>query len=261
MSILKQVQFKNGRCRFYFLGIKIFSYRKKKQIRKNEWMCARVCRLHASVFPQFKNINQGKDVVIVATGPSLNRFNPIPNAVYIGVNKAFKYDGIKLDYLFMQDYTGMQDYIEDNLTYPNKKLVRFYGICPPAWENAVIPESIAIRHKALRYYVHAKQSIYDENPPNFFAYDLSSEILQGEKSVVFPALQFALWTNPKRIYLVGCDCSSMGYFFGQKSATDFAELYETYQKMKDFIKMYYPETEIISVNPVGLKGLFKDWEQ
>ncbi len=28
--------------------------------------------------------------------------------------------------------------------------------------------------------------------------------------------------------------------------------------MKGFAKTYYPETEIISVNPVGLKGLFHD---
>ena len=29
-------------------------------------------------------------------------------------------------------------------------------------------------------------------------------------------------------------------------------------KLKKFAKTYYPDTEIISVNPVGLKGIFKD---
>ena len=28
-----------------------------------------------------------------------------------------------------------------------------------------------------------------------------------------------------------------------------------------FLAQYYPSTEIISVNPVGLKGIFKDWVQ
>ena len=28
--------------------------------------------------------------------------------------------------------------------------------------------------------------------------------------------------------------------------------------MKKFAEVYYPETEIISVNPIGLKGLFRD---
>lgn len=31
-----------------------------------------------------------------------------------------------------------------------------------------------------------------------------------------------------------------------------------YARMKMFAKQYYPDTEIFSVNPVGLKGLFKD---
>ena len=29
-----------------------------------------------------------------------------------------------------------------------------------------------------------------------------------------------------------------------------------YEKMKEFIERFYPETEVISINPVGLKGLF-----
>ena len=28
--------------------------------------------------------------------------------------------------------------------------------------------------------------------------------------------------------------------------------------MKEFAETYYPDTEIISINPVGLKGVFKD---
>ncbi len=35
-------------------------------------------------------------------------------------------------------------------------------------------------------------------------------------------------------------------------------LKEKYQEMKRFAQIHYPETEIISINPVGLKGMFKD---
>ena len=31
-----------------------------------------------------------------------------------------------------------------------------------------------------------------------------------------------------------------------------------YKKFKEFIDIYYPDVEVISVNPVGLKGLFRD---
>jgi len=29
-------------------------------------------------------------------------------------------------------------------------------------------------------------------------------------------------------------------------------------QLKEFVELYYPETEIISINPIGLKGLFRD---
>ena len=31
--------------------------------------------------------------------------------------------------------------------------------------------------------------------------------------------------------------------------------------MKEFIEKFYPDVEIVSVNPVGLKGWFKDISQ
>ena len=75
------------------------------------------------------------------------------------------------------------------------------------------------------------------------------------------ALHFALYTNPKAIYLVGCDCNLTGYFDGtaQKTASNNIDFWMIgYKKMKEFAAHFYPETEIISINPVGLKGLFRD---
>ena len=51
---------------------------------------------HGRIFPQFKNINNGKDVVIVATGPTLAKYKSIKDAVHIGVNRAYQFDKIKL---------------------------------------------------------------------------------------------------------------------------------------------------------------------
>ena len=31
-----------------------------------------------------------------------------------------------------------------------------------------------------------------------------------------------------------------------------------YARIKMFARLYYPDTEIISINPVGLRGLFRD---
>lgn len=72
----------------------------------------KVQNLHKDTFGAFKNKFADKNVVLLATGPSLTDFIPIKDAIYVGVNGAFKYDKIKLDYLFMEDFSGLT-YIEE----------------------------------------------------------------------------------------------------------------------------------------------------
>ena len=90
-------------------------------------------------------------------------------------------------------------------------------------------------------------------------------------------MQFILYTNPSKIYLVGIDCSSAGHFNQKQDTTEehakrmkdrgedlfqWADLTQRFwYELKEFACQYYPGTEIISVNPVGLRGLFKDLDQ
>ena len=87
---------------------------------------------------------------------------------------------------------------------------------------------------------------------------LSTDLIADWAGTVFSAMQFIFYTNPKRIFLIGCDCSN-GHAFKTPEAFD---LYNTQKqgwlKVKEFRDNYYPNTEIISVNPVGLKGVFRD---
>ncbi len=221
--------------------------------------------LHAETFKGCKNLYAGKDVCLIATGPTLNFFEPVENAVYVGVNKAFRYDKVTLDYLWMQDYAAVAPYIEESLNYRNPDVKRYYGIMPyglvPDW---IIPESVAARHKAKRYYSRVRWPDKGREvliKKDEFAFDITAEPLTCSGSIVFPAMQFILYTNPKRVYLVGCDSKYTGYF--DKTAQtagdpNFSAVLTGWKLMKGFAKTYYPETEIISVNPVGLKGLFYD---
>ena len=59
-----------------------------------------VANVHLKVFPQFRNINMGKDVVILATGSSMKKYKPIENAIHIGVNQAVLQNIVDLDYYF-----------------------------------------------------------------------------------------------------------------------------------------------------------------
>ncbi|MCL2748944.1 MAG: hypothetical protein FWE50_02610 [Alphaproteobacteria bacterium] len=52
-----------------------------------------------AIFSQFRNHHKGQDIILIATGPSLDKFTPMKDAVYIGVNGAVKYNKVKFDYL------------------------------------------------------------------------------------------------------------------------------------------------------------------
>lgn len=182
-----------------------------------------------------------------------------PLAIHIGVNRAFQLNKVDFDYYFLQDYSGKTpEYIEELNNYRKNECVKFYGLTMEyKYEpERTVPESHAIKANALRYRT-------DRDFSNFncqFAYDISTQPLGCFETIVFPALQFALWTYPRRIYLVGCDCSLSGYAYDTKYKNYLKpdNLISAYKKFKQFAHKYYPDVEIISINPVGLKGIFKD---
>lgn len=223
-----------------------------------------VSEVHKATFAKYKNIYLGKEVAIIGTGPSLNKYKFLPNAVInIGLNSAICNTNLKLDYLFVQDYSGLKkclSYIEKS-----EKVIKFYGCIPyhfyglkeSSLKDSIIPESIINKHFANKYFVYCK---YPYCPISFNP-NIDYTWLADGGSVAFSAIQFALYTNPKRIYLIGCDCSN-GYYNTANEKTKIDKKYlNSWKELKKFADTYYPDTEIISVNPVGLRGLFTDLEQ
>ena len=229
--------------------------------------------LHQKTFLPFKGCHTGREIVVVATGPTLNKYVPLDNVINIGVNAAFLRAEIIFDYLFAMDYYSVKPFISQMNEYRKGKCVKFYGLdcehVPQDKWQCVIPESDAIIAGALRYRADAAPI---EGMKMQFAYDLSSMPLGDCYSTVFSAMQFALWTNPKRVYLVGCDTADTGHFNSGKKVEEmrkdrpivsnpYQKILESWHLFKLFTQRYYPETEIVSVNPVGLKGLFTDFYQ
>ena len=62
-----------------------------------------ICAMNYETFNPFRNRFRGKKVVIVATGPSLNNYKPIPHAIHIGVNFAWRNENLSLNYLVTND--------------------------------------------------------------------------------------------------------------------------------------------------------------
>lgn len=233
--------------------------------------------LHPKTFGYFKNRYKGKKLVIVATGPTVKDYIPIEDAIHIGINRALLLDKVKFDFLVCSDYRGIESISKEFVQYKEDTCIKFLdrsiGI-----KEAKFPEGFPDSIKHLRSYVRI-------GSPAIKNVKINKEIdklpLWYGMSGAVHAMQIALWTNPKQIYLVGCDCSvgvkyeKPQYFVeikrdstanrkdeNRKFALDYGDYEEmlifAWTKMKDFANEHYPETEIISINPVGLKGLFKD---
>ena len=228
---------------------------------------ASVSALHSKVFPKYKNCLNDREAVIVASGPTVNFYDPslLKEATYVAVNGSFHQDKIDFDWLFLQDYSGLKQSVSEIPSAENlKKAKKFYGIMKPVPDKMLIPEQYAIRDGAERYIAHSV--CYDNGkllPYIDWGLDLSAEPFMCHGTIALIALQFLLYANAKKIYLVGCDCSTSGHFSKnmekQVTADDEISVWQIgYKKFKRFAEIHYPDTEIISVNPIGLTGLFHD---
>ena len=219
--------------------------------------------LHQKTFSRFKNIHQGQGIVLVATGTTARDYKRIDGAVHIGVNRSFQIENINLHYLFIQDGGHSKSFIKEANQYKPESCTKFYGLSEWAHRHT-LAESDAIEANALRYRIDTEHGRY----PFRFSHLIDSEPLGAFGSVAFSAIQFALWTNPQTIYLVGCDCSE-GYWDDRRPTdsnyrlprSDATHLIPYWQHLKEFAQLYYPETIILSINPVGLKGLFEEYVQ
>ena len=214
---------------------------------------ADIANTHHKTFPQFKNSNLGKSIAIFGAGPTLNFAPKINKSKIIACNRSYEYFiNKKCDYFFGQDYHGIKSFYDKaikNCTYA------FIGRSVDMYAANAAPDQYRDLENVYSYYYHTwfyntikiKSSI--ENFP-----------LADFYTVVHPALHFALYTKPDIIYLVGCDTSTSGY--ANKNILQFkihiTEITKGYQILKEFRDLEYPETRIISVNPVGLRNIFED---
>lgn len=243
-----------------------------------------VAETHQQTFGMYKDANKGKIVVICAPGPSLNCYQYNDAYVHIGLNSVLFNDEIKVDYYFNQhipsevDFYGSGCDVHPGLRkkylehFSKLKCVKFIGqkigsdwiISPPFGEIS--------NSNYKPYYIS------DIKTTHRFCADIRYNFLYGARSIIFPALQFALFTNPEKILIVGSDgydASEKNYFqnemdhemrerMGEKvdirnellSINE--QMEEIYKEFRKFAMLSYPNTEIIMVNPVHYKGIFKE---
>lgn len=243
-----------------FQKVFIFSYsmlaKLYTSLQERLWGAAYACYAneirdtHKATFSEFRACHRGRTVAIAASGPTLNYYTQIPGIPHIGLNASFLRSGLKLDYYFLYHYVP-----EWRDALKQQKFVKFFAY-PNIFDGAEIPDDFFEETGARRFFLDmAGADIHG----NIEYYPL---MMYG--SIVFPAIHFALYTRPQRLLLVGCDCSVANHFDGTPVIKHDSEpcwgsiWIDGYREVKKFVEHHYPDTEIISINPVGLKGIFRD---
>ena len=196
---------------------------------------------------KYKGINQGKNVYIFGGGPSVNKFSHIkkPSDIYIGINRAFKDARLEFDYLFVQDQfpEGFDDFLKYRDQYCKKFL-------------AIIPSNEIFRIKEYKIKGEYERYVLSSRRMKDVPVDISLEPFADLCGTVFSALQFAVYTNPDKIYLVGIDCSSGNVY--NNNHDDYRYQFKSWDIMKQALKNMEAYEKVTSINPVGLKGYFRD---
>lgn len=208
---------------------------------------------HPAVFRKYKNCLLGKDLVFIAAGPTLDKYTPLPGAVHMGVNRTYQ-NRVPLDYHVALGFQYVPD--EDLLNYRAGQCTKFYGYSyePYPSMHARMSDGELVERFYFTMHTCSTQELIPHNPEY-------APIMVME-SVVTGAMQIALWMHPRRIYLVGCDSDSSGYFssekFDVKQVLGSTRMRLAWERVKEFADDLYPDVEIISINPRGLRGLFRD---
>ncbi len=260
-------QFQNELQKFYGSGgmINWFMNHFTEKFREMEFRIAEqqeVCETNTAAFAEYKNRFRGKKVVIVGSGPSAKYYKPMPDAIHIALNFAWRREDISFDYLFTGDRNvnkNSEIKMQQGFEKIRHKIFMGKHLARNTWRLLDFGEEIYSMNNVRCY-------IKDNSFEKPIEQNICLHPIFSNGSIAGSALGFALFTYPKELYLVGCDTASNGYFYensnpnhikGNKNMATH-KMKVGYARYKKFTQQYYPDTRIISVNPVGLKGLFED---
>ena len=227
-------------------------------------------KCNEETFGPIKCINEGREIAICGAGPTLQKYNPINGVLHIALNRALLNEKIKYDWFIADDWDGIFFFKEVLKNYDCEK---FFGHQINGDLYRQIPESFKIECNAKRYYTDSYMKV--DTWRTKFICDIDKMAISNMPNIALSAMQIALFTYPKKIYLVGCDASA-GHFVQPKLVSDKKmkeherdlrmavssdRVIQKWKELKQFADAFYPDVEIVSINPVGLKGIFKDQYQ
>lgn len=234
-----------------------FLKRKINDVFYNQSILPQIDYYHRNIFPKYRRLYEGRDVILLACGPTATQYTPIKNGIHVGVNGAVRLP-FKLDYLFLTDLLKADTTLNDDIDNYDPSCIKFYAMLPPRRNRIMQAFPNSGRIPQYRFYnANAIPFLLEDAVNNNWAIELACEPFGDFGGSVFSALQFILYTHPKRLFIVGCDCNK-DYFYKTNFVGDNTSKIRGFNKFRQFVQWIYPDVEIYSINPVGLKGMFND---
>lgn len=177
------------------------------------------------MFEAYKNKHKNETAYLIGTGPTISHFPANRyDGVYVGVNESYMLEdtGAKLDYLITEKQ------------FPKLKIPVFH--CDTIESNG---------ENCFKYRSH----ITEIGP----FHGSNKEIIDrfnGASSMIYHGFFLAAHMGCNKIHLVGCDCTKSGGF-------SYERLSKGWQYIKSHMNENHPNVEIININPVGLKSMFR----
>ena len=231
------------------------------------------------------NVHQNQSAVVFGAGPSLLDYKEIDDGSFVRVscNRQIFREEILPFHLYINvdgggggDHSYVKDFKEDIDSY-QPIYAKFYGVhWVVLYEAYVDAGAIPFMVYTTKYRKHQytnntgmKKTTRVEDVDLVhtveFSNDLSVMPVALNSNVAFPIMQFLLYMGFEKIYLVGFDASGGGRWnypnaywncgnYGQ-SVVQWPKRWYFFRKWQ---KKEYPDVKIISVNPVGLKGMMDD---
>jgi hypothetical protein len=212
------------------------------------------------IFKEYKNKYEGKTAALFGSGPTAASYKPLEDVdINVGCNfigdlDLFnqKKDNYKLlDYYFFGDKGRSMD---ESFKVKGAK----FGAC----EVDGFEHPLHYSEEEVKSFGAFPMAVKNSMPPTFYL-DISSNPTCG-MSVIFHALNFLFYTGVSKIYIIGCDCNPGRQCFDGREIINSGDTgtYEIYtigwHYAKKFIEDNNLNTQIVSINPVGLKNLFTE---
>jgi len=205
----------------------------------------------------FDRIHEGMTAILFATGLSVKEYEPIEgheDFIKMGVNRIYDYPDIlgQLDY-----YVFGSDYNKDDEHRANIDKICSTMDCvtlASAWRDGDITKRGNIFPEQAK---EIGAIPFENNNKGSFATDVSKYRMFGQ-TIIFPALQLILYTGINTLYLVGVDCGVTLAKYGEPTGNQQFVIWWKQVKKWMANSEEYRDVKVISVNPVGLKGVFDD---